>query len=86
MSYVRLSIAGTSPGGEVWSVNPVLDPTGEFPGGVNQANLDSAALTILQTCPDFLTNCDRKPQSSRNSWPPKSRCPCFQMLDLGKAA
>lgn len=46
MSYVRVSILGSSPGGEVWSVNPVFDPTGEFPGGVNQTNLDAAADAI----------------------------------------
>lgn len=47
MSYVRCSILGTTAGGEVWSVNPVFDPTGEFPGGVNQANLDAAATAIM---------------------------------------
>jgi len=31
---------------EIWSVNPVYDPTGEFPGGVNQANLDAATQLI----------------------------------------
>lgn len=51
MSYVRCSIIGSAPGGEVWSVNPVFDPTGEFPGGVNQTSLDAAALSIAQTSP-----------------------------------
>lgn len=51
MSYVRASITGTIAGGEVWSVNPVFDPTGEFPGGVNQANLDAAALAIANIIP-----------------------------------
>lgn len=46
MSYVRCSILGTTVGGEVWSVNPVFDPTGEFPGGVDQAALQSAATAI----------------------------------------
>lgn len=46
MSYVRVSILGTTTGGEVWSVNPVFDPTAEFPGGVNQGQLDAAALLI----------------------------------------
>lgn len=47
MSYVRCSILGTTVGGEVWSVNPTFDPTGEFPGGVNQAALDAAATAIM---------------------------------------
>lgn len=46
MSYVRCSILGTTVGGEVWSVNPVFDPTGEFPGGVDQAALEEAAKDI----------------------------------------
>lgn len=46
MSYVRVSILGSITGGEKWSINPVFDPTGEFPGGVNQANLDAAANAI----------------------------------------
>lgn len=46
MSYVRCSVLGTTVGGEVWSVNPVFDPTGEFPGGVNQEALDDAAVAI----------------------------------------
>src|SRR6478609_344275 len=46
MSYVRASILGTTVGGEVWSVNPVFDPTGEFPGGVSQTALDAAATAI----------------------------------------
>lgn len=46
MSYVRVSIQGTLFSGEVWSVNPTFDPTGEFPGGVNQANLEAAAALI----------------------------------------
>lgn len=46
MSYVRVSILGTTVGGEVWSVNPVFDPTGEFPGGVSQTALDAAATAI----------------------------------------
>jgi hypothetical protein len=46
VSYVRVSILGSISGEEVWSVNPVFDPTGEFPGGVSQAALDAAALAI----------------------------------------
>jgi len=46
MSYVRVSILGGIAGTDVWSVNPVFDPTLEFPGGVNQAQLDAAALLI----------------------------------------
>lgn len=46
MSYVRCSILGSAPGGEVWSINPVYDPTGEFPGGVDQTKLDAAVVAI----------------------------------------
>lgn len=45
MSYVRVSILGTTVGGEVWSVNPVFDPSGEFPGW-NQSTADAAAAAI----------------------------------------
>lgn len=51
MSYVRVSVLGATTGGEVWSINPVFDPTGEFPGGVNQANLDAAASAIAALSP-----------------------------------
>lgn len=55
MSYVRVSILGVTTGGEVWSVNPVYDPTGEFPGGVNQVALDAAATAIANlTLPSSL--------------------------------
>ena len=46
MSYVRVSILGDAPGGEVWSINPVFDPTLEFPGGVDQTALDAATDAI----------------------------------------
>jgi len=46
MSYVRVSILGSSPGGEVWSINPVLDPTAEFGSTVNQDALDAACNAI----------------------------------------
>lgn len=46
MSYVRVSILGTLPTGEVWSVNPVFDPTGELEVGIDQAKVDAAALAI----------------------------------------
>lgn len=46
MSYVRVSILGALLTTEVWSINPTFDPTGEFPGSVNQASLDAAALAI----------------------------------------
>ena len=51
MSYVRVSILGLSPGGEVWSINPVFDPTGEFPGGVDQTALDAACDAIAALNP-----------------------------------
>jgi len=51
MSYVRVSILGAAPGGEVWSVNPVFDPTGEFPGGVDQTALDAACDAIAALDP-----------------------------------
>jgi hypothetical protein len=46
LSYCRVSILGTFASEEVWSINPVFDPTLEFPGGVDQANLDAACLAI----------------------------------------
>ena len=46
MSYVRVSILGTLPTGEVWSVNPVFDPTGELETGIDQAKVDAAAVAI----------------------------------------
>jgi len=51
MSYVRVSILGTLVGGEVWSINPVFDPTGEFPGGVDQVALDAATAAIAAIAP-----------------------------------
>lgn len=51
MSYVRVSILGSAPSGEVWSINPTFDPTGEFPGGVNQTLLDEAADAIAALTP-----------------------------------
>lgn len=51
MSYVRVGIQGASTGGEVWSINPVFDPSGEFPGGVDQTNLDTAAKAIANISP-----------------------------------
>jgi len=57
MSYVRVSILGTQLTEEVWSVNLVFDPTGEFPGGVNQTALDTAAAAIaLRTIPVNMRN------------------------------
>jgi len=56
-SYVRVSILGSSQGGEVWSVNPVFDPTGEF-GPPNQAGLDAVAIAIRDiTLPAALLTC-----------------------------
>jgi len=46
LSYVRVSILGTLLASEVWSVNPVFDPTAEFGTTVNQSQLDAAALAI----------------------------------------
>jgi hypothetical protein len=51
MSYVRVSILGRTTGGEVWSINPVFDPSGEFEGGVNQSQLDTAAAAIAALSP-----------------------------------
>lgn len=51
MSYVRVSILGGTTGGEVWSVNPVFDPTGEFGSGVSQAQIDAAATAIAALSP-----------------------------------
>lgn len=56
MSYARVSILGSAVGSEVWSINPVFDPTGEFPGW-NQAAGDAAVLAInaLTIPADLLT-------------------------------
>lgn len=51
MSYVRVSILGSLISTEQFSINPTFDPTGEFPGGVNQASLDAAALAIANLVP-----------------------------------
>jgi len=51
LSYVRVSILGSALGSEVWSVNPVFDPTGEFPGSVDQSALDTAAAQIAALTP-----------------------------------
>lgn len=55
MSYVRVSILGAQSGGEVWSINPVFDPTGELEFGIDQAKVDAAALAIAnRTIPSNL--------------------------------
>lgn len=51
MSYVRVSILGSTTGGEVWSINPVFDPAGEVETPVSQTALDSAALAIANLNP-----------------------------------
>lgn len=51
MSYVRVSILGSTTGGEVWSINPVFDPDGEFEGLVSQSALDTAAAAIAAITP-----------------------------------
>lgn len=55
MSYVRVSILGSMSGEEVWSINPVFDPTGELEVGIDQAKVDAAALAIAnRTIPTSL--------------------------------
>lgn len=51
MSYVRVSILGSAPGGEVWSINPVFDPTFEFGSTVDQTALDAACDAIAAINP-----------------------------------
>lgn len=51
MSYTRVSILGQSPGGEVWSINPVFDPSGEFGSTVDQTALDAACDAIAALSP-----------------------------------
>lgn len=46
MSYVRVSILGRMLSDEVWSINPVFDPTGEIEGSLSQTALDAATLAI----------------------------------------
>jgi hypothetical protein len=50
MSYARVSILGTTVGGEVWSINPTFDPTGEFPGWT-QSTADAATAAINNILP-----------------------------------
>jgi hypothetical protein len=38
----------------VWSINPTFDPTGEFPGGVDQTALDAACDAIAALNPGIL--------------------------------
>lgn len=51
MSYVRVSILGQMTNGEVWSINPTFDPSGEFGTGVDQAQIDAAATAIAALSP-----------------------------------
>ena len=51
MSYVRVGIQGSAVGGEVWSVNYVIDPTLEFGTTVSQPALDAAAAAIAALNP-----------------------------------
>jgi len=58
ISYIRVSILGSQTAGEVWSVNPVYDPTGELEIGIDQAKVDAAALAIAsRTIPTNLLSC-----------------------------
>jgi len=50
-SYVRVGILGAATGGEVWSINPVIDPTAEFGSTVSQSALDAAATAIAALNP-----------------------------------
>lgn len=54
MSYVRVSILGQAPGGEVWSINPTFDPTFEFGSTVDQTALDAATDAIAALSPSIL--------------------------------
>lgn len=51
MSYVRVGIIGSTVGGEVWSINPCFDPTGEWGSTVDQVALDAAATAIAALSP-----------------------------------
>jgi len=51
MSYVRVSILGTLLASEVWSINPVFDPSGEFGSTVDQTALDAATDAIAALTP-----------------------------------
>lgn len=54
MSYVRVSILGSTSGGEKWSINPVFDPTAEWGDTVDQTNLDAAAAAIAALNPGVI--------------------------------
>lgn len=51
VSYVRVGILGQTTGGEVWSINPTFDPSGEFGSSVDQTALDAAATAIAALSP-----------------------------------
>ena len=51
VSYVRVSILGSTTGGETWSINPVFDPSGEFGSTVDQTALDAASAAIAAISP-----------------------------------
>jgi hypothetical protein len=56
MSYARVSILGTFPGGEKWSINPCFDPEGELGTIPGQAGMDAAVVAINGiTVPGSLT-------------------------------
>lgn len=44
--YARLSIKGTLGTSEVWSINPVLDPSNEIPGAYDQAKWDAFVAAV----------------------------------------
>lgn len=46
MSYVRVSIKGQIGTTDVWSINPVFDPSWEVEGDVDQTKLDAACQAI----------------------------------------
>lgn len=58
-AYIRLSLRGTIVGGEVWSVNPVIDPAGELPWDTfDQASFDAFTAAVgAITLPQILRNC-----------------------------
>lgn len=75
MSYIRMSIGGTLPGGEVWSVNPVFSDlssggSAEAPQALNEAATAARALPIpaaLRTLLSTVGNVSRVRLEHRNN-------------------
>ena len=66
MSYIRVSLRGTLPGGEVWSVNPAYNETTGVPDWDQAAGQAAADAIAALTVPSALQ------QARSNGAPPAS--------------